>query len=117
MDIALSLSGSGAFRRITLSLTAEPEQLELSAVITAPSGREEIFLPSPEKILPQATYPQSGGRFVTHTGKGKYQLIYQPRESGQHTIKLLGRIPGRRLPGSLQSSSGKPFQEKLQITF
>jgi hypothetical protein len=105
MDISFSISGSGAFRRIMLSLSEEPEQLELSAVITAPSGREEIFLPSPEKILPQATYPQSGGRFVTHIGKGKYQLIYQPREPGPHSIKLMGRM------------AGKPFQEKLQITF
>jgi len=105
MDIALSLSGSGSFRRITLSLSEEPEQLELSAVVIAPSGREEIFLPSPEKVLPQATYAQSGGRFVTHIGKGKYQLIYQPREPGPHGIKLMGRM------------AGKPFQEKLQIVF
>jgi hypothetical protein len=42
---------------------------------------------------------------VTHIGKGKYQLIYQPKEAGQHGVKLLGRM------------AGKAFQEKIQITF
>jgi hypothetical protein len=105
MDFQISASSAGAFRRITLSLPGEPEQLELSAIITSPSGREEIFLPSPEKILSNATYPQSGGRFVTRIGKGKYQLIFQPKEAGPHELKLIGRI------------SGKPFQKAFQITF
>jgi hypothetical protein len=105
MDINLSVSGAGAFRRITLAVSQEPERLELSAIITPPSGREEIFLPSPEKILANASYPSSGGRFVTQTGKGKYQIIFQPKESGRHELRLIGR------------ALGKPFQKSFQITF
>ena len=117
MDINLSVSSAGAFRRITLAVSQEPAQLELSAIITSASGREEIFLPSPERILPQATYPQSGGRFVTCIGKGKYQIIFQPKEAGPHELKLIGRILDRRRDGRLQSNTGKPFQKAFQITF
>jgi len=105
MEFQISVSTAGAFRRITLSLSEKPQPLEMSAIITPPSEREEIFLPSPEKILPNATYPQSGGRFVTQTGKGKYQLIFQPKEAGPHELKLVGRV------------SGKPFQQNFQIKF
>jgi hypothetical protein len=105
MDITFSVSGSGVFRRIALTVAEEPEQLELSAIVTSPSGREEIFLPSPEKIRTNATYPSSGGRFITQTAKGKYQIIFQPKEAGLHELKLVGRI------------SGKPFQKILHINF
>ncbi len=119
MEIAFSVSSAGTFRRISLSVmeNSKPADCELSAIITPPSGRDEIFLPSPEKILPTVTYPHSGGRFVTHTGPGKYQIIFQPKESGKHNLKLVGRILDRRLQGSLQASEGKPFKKELQITF
>jgi hypothetical protein len=115
MDFQASVSSAGTFRRITLSLQegSRPADCELSAIITPPSGRDEIFLPSPERILPTVTYPHSGGRFVTHTGPGKYQIIFQPKEPGPHSIKLVGRILDRRL----QASEGKPFKKELQITF
>ena len=107
MDISLSVSSAGTFRRITLSVQEKSRQAdcELSAIITSPSGKDEIFLPSPEKILPAVTYAQSGGRFVTHTGTGKYQIIFQPRESGPHRLKLVG------------NASGKAFQKELQLNF
>lgn len=107
MDFQISVSSAGTFRRISLSVLdkSKPAECELSAIITPPSGRDEIFLPSPEKILPTVTYPHSGGRFVTHTGPGKYQIIFQPKEPGQHSLKLVGRL------------SGKAFQKEFQITF
>jgi hypothetical protein len=107
MDFQVSVSSAGAFRRITISVLegAKPAECELSAIITPPSGRDEIFLPSPEKILPTATYPHSGGRFVTHTGRGRYQIIFQPKEPGPHSLKLIGRL------------SGKAFQNEIQINF
>jgi hypothetical protein len=107
MDISIAVSKAGTFRRILLSVMekSRPVECELSAIITSPSGRDEIFLQSPEKILPTATYPQSGGRFVTHTGLGKYQIIFQPREKGSHRLKLVGR------------HSDRPFQKELQISF
>ena len=107
MDIKFSVSLAGVFRRIQLSVSEKngPVDCELSGIMKGPTGREEIFLPSPEKILPNATYPQSGGRFVTQTGKGKYQLIFQPKEAGPHELKLVGRV------------SGKPFQQNFQIKF
>jgi len=113
MEISTSVSNAGTFRRILLSVLdkSRPVECELSAIITSPSGREEIFLQSPEKILPNVSYPHSGGRFVTHTGPGKYQIIFLPRESGQHRLKLVGRICDRR-----QSNTGKPFKKELQIT-
>jgi hypothetical protein len=107
MDISIAVSKAGTFRRILLSVLekSRPVECELSAIITSPSGRDEIFLQSPEKALPSATYPHSGGRFVTHTGAGKYQIIFQPGEKGPHSLKLVGRF------------SGKPFQKELQISF
>ncbi len=107
MEFQISVSSAGTFRRISLSLLDKsvPAECELSAIITPPSGRDEIFLPSPEKILPTVTYPHSGGRFVTHTGPGKYQIIFQPKENGPHSLKLVGRL------------SGKSFQKEFQITF
>jgi len=107
MEITFSVSSAGTFRRISLSVLEKsgPAECELSAIITPPSGRDEIFLPSPEKILPTVTYPHSGGRFVTHIGPGKYQIIFQPKESGSHKLKLVGRL------------SGKAFQKEFQITF
>ncbi|MCX6814784.1 MAG: hypothetical protein NTY20_04015 [Candidatus Aenigmarchaeota archaeon] len=131
MDISISVSSAGTFRRISLSVLekSKPIECELSAIVTSPSGRDEIFLPSPEKILANVTYPYSGGRFVTHTGPGKYQIIFQPKEKGSHKLKLVGRICDRRrcqnegdksrLPTHrrLQSSTGKPFQKELQISF
>lgn len=107
MEIRLSVSSAGTFRRISVSVMegSRPAECELSAIITSPSGRDEIFLPSPEKILPMATYPHSGGRFVTHTGQGKYQIIFQPKEAGPHKLKLVGRL------------SEKPFKKELQLTF
>jgi hypothetical protein len=128
MDFQISVSGAGAFRRITLSLSGESQQPELSAIITSPSGIEEIFLPSPEKILANAAYPQSGGRFVTQIGKGRYQLIFQPKEAGPHSLKLVGRTLDRRrmkerrcqetpsIEHNLQSIS-RPFQKDFQINF
>ena len=119
MDISLSVSATGTLRRITLSVQENSRQAdcELSAIVTSPSGKDEIFLPSPEKIAPSVTYSYSGGRFVTHTGPGKYQIIFQPSESGPHKLKLVGKLPDPRLPGSLQSTSGKAFQKEIQINF
>jgi len=107
MDISLSVSATGTLRRITLSVQENSRQAdcELSAIVTSPSGKDEIFLPSPEKIAPSVTYSHSGGRFVTHTGPGKYQIIFQPSEKGQHRLKLVGK------------ASGKAFQKEIQITF
>jgi hypothetical protein len=107
MDISITVSGAGVFRRVLLSVAdkSRPVECELSAIITSPSGRDEIFLQSPEKIQPNVTYPHSGGRFVTHIGPGKYQIIFQPKENGPHRLKLVGRF------------SGKPFQKELQISF
>jgi hypothetical protein len=107
MDISLSVSAAGTFRRITLSVQENSKQAdcELSAIITSPSGKEEIFLPSPDKIASAVTYSHSGGRFVTHTGPGKYQIIFQPGESGPHRLKLIGK------------ASGKAFEKEIQITF
>ncbi len=102
MDISFSVSSAGVFRRISLSLG---QDCELSAIIRSPSGMEEIFLPSPEKLARNVTYPSSGGRFVTCTGKGRYQIIFQPREKGDHTVKILGR------------ESGKVFEKVIHITF
>jgi hypothetical protein len=125
MDISISVSNAGNFRRILLSVVekSKPVECELSAIITSPSGRDEIFLQSPEKILPNVSYPYSGGRFVTHTGPGKYQIIFQPKENGSHKLKLVGRICDRRrqetlsVTNRLQSNTGKPFQKELQISF
>jgi hypothetical protein len=107
MDISITVSGAGVFRRISLSVLDKSKQVEceLSAIITSPSGRDEIFLQSPEKILNNVTYPHSGGRFVTHIGPGKYQIIFQPKESGPHKLKLVGRL------------SGKPFKKEFQVSF
>lgn len=107
MDVTFSVSASGVFRRISLSVSdkSKPTECELSAIIRSPSGTEEIFLPSPEKLANSVTYPSSGGRFVTCTGKGKYQIIFQPKEKGSHEVKLIGGI------------SGKPFEKIYHINF
>ena len=107
MDIAISVSASGEFRIISLSTTenGKPMECELSAVVTSPSKTEEIFLSSPEKLANSATYPSSGGRFVTCTGKGKYQIIFQPREKGSHEISVMGRL------------FGKPFEKAFHMSF
>jgi len=107
MDVGLTVSSAGVFRRLLLSVSDKGRPLDcgISAIITSPSSREEIFLPSPEKLSSNVTYPYSGGRFVTHVGAGKYQIIFQPKESGSHTLKLLGWV------------SGKAFEKTVQITF
>ena len=107
MDIKISVSVAGVFRRVQLSVSEknEPVDCEISGIMKDPTGREEIFLPSPEKMLHNASYPSSGGRFVTCTGKGTYQIIFQPKEKGNHELKLMGRV------------SGKPFQRTFQLTF
>jgi hypothetical protein len=107
MEIELSVSESGAFRRLSISASEAGRLAEcgLSAIITSPSGREEIFLPSPEKLASNVTYPSSGGRFVTCTGKGRYQIIFQPKEKGEHEINLMGR------------SSGKAFEKAVRVSF
>ena len=105
MDITIAVSKAGSFRRILLSVSekSKPVECELSAIVKSPSGKEEIFLQSPEKILPTATYAYSGGRFVTHIAPGKYQIICQPQEGGQYKLKLVGKFAGR------------PFQRELGI--
>jgi hypothetical protein len=102
MDIKFSVSSAGLFSRIQLSFH---EECELSAIITSPSGREEIYLPSPDRFAGNVSYSQSGGRFVTCTGRGRYQIIFQPKEKGEHAIKVLGR------------ASRKPFEKIFHITF
>ena len=121
MDIKLSVSEAGVFRRIQLSVSEKkrPVDCELSAIMKDPTGREEIFLPSPEKMLRNASYPSSGGRFVTCTGKGEYQIIFQPKEKGRHELKLVGRILDRRWNGEIQNSPSshfKPFEKIFQLT-
>ena len=107
MDISFSVSGAGVFRRILLSVSDKGRPLDcgLSAIVTSPSRREEIYLPSPEKLSNNVTYPYAGGRFVTQVGAGKYQIIFQPKEKGEHEIKLLGK------------ASGKAFEKALHIIF
>ena len=102
MDIEFSVSSAGMFSRIQLSLA---QDCELSAIVTAPSGREEIFLPSPDRLAANVSYPHSGGRFVTCTGRGRYQIIFQPKEKGEHMLKVMGR------------ESGKAFEKVFHITF
>jgi len=107
MDITLSISSAGVFRRVLISATenSRPVDCGLSAIITSPSRKEEIFLPSPEKLSRSVTYPSAGGRFVTQVGSGKYQIIYEPKEKGIYTLKLVGKV------------HGKPFEKTLQISF
>ncbi|MEM7815626.1 MAG: hypothetical protein QXN71_00730, partial [Candidatus Aenigmatarchaeota archaeon] len=76
MEIKHSVSKSGSFFRISIFLPKN--NCELSAIIKSPSGREYVFLPSPEKPVQNASYPHSEKGFVTCTGKGKYQIIFQP---------------------------------------
>jgi hypothetical protein len=130
MDIKFSISSAGVFRRIQLSVSEKnrPIDCELSGIMKGPTGREEIFLPSPEKMLHNASYPSSGGRFVTCTGKGTYQIIFQPKESGEHELRIIGRIlegrqnGERKRPQTLSSqnppsSHFKPFEKKFHLTF
>jgi len=107
MEAKFSVSEAGVFKRISIVLSEgnKPPDSDLSAIIKPPSGREEIFLPSPDRLVQNVTYPHTGGRFVTCTGKGKYQIIFQPKEKGVHEIRLIGRV------------SGKPFEKAFQMSF
>ena len=93
MEFSFSVSEAGVFKRIAIAISdkGKPVDCGMSAIMTSPSGREEIFLPSPEKLEANVTYPHTGGRFVTCTGKGKYQIIFQPKESGKHQLRLIGK--------------------------
>jgi hypothetical protein len=122
MDITFSASSAGVFSRILISIHGEPERCELSAIIVSPSGREEIYLPSPDRLASGVTYPHSGGRFVTCIGKGRYQLIYQPMEKGNHTLKVFGRILERRRLGNEAGDKSRlldsnRFGKEFQLTF
>ncbi|HJW96913.1 MAG TPA: hypothetical protein VJ485_02010 [archaeon] len=130
MDIKISVSLAGVFRRIQLSVSEKgrPADCELSGIMKDPTGREEIFLPSPEKMLHNVSYPSSGGRFVTCTGKGTYQIIFQPKERGDHVLRILGRILEGRRNGerkrlqtvssqNLPSSHFQPFEKAFHISF
>jgi hypothetical protein len=106
MKFSFSVSDAGVFRRIAISISdrGKPVDCGVSAIMTSPTGREEIFLPSPDKLEANVTYPHTGGRFVTCTGNGRYQIIFQPKESGRHELKLVGK-------------SGKTFEKIMTFDF